>query len=277
MIDKLIESEMRYFAPILEDAEQTANEDYAGYRSETVAERRARISHETHALCGGKVTYGAFKGLRLNRHTWWGGADLGAQCLGIYEKHILDFISSAGPFSTFLDIGAADGFYAVGMLYSRYAAKTICFETSKKGRDAIKKNWIANNSVGELEIHGEADGLSIEKVANQLTFPAFVLLDIEGGEFELLSPRVISLLRHCDVIIEVHSWVTDFPAKYQRLLTDLYVHFEVEVLAHAVRDVDSIPLLATYPDDNRLLVASEGRPYLMRFLRLVPRISLKSR
>ncbi|MDC0461894.1 hypothetical protein OAM34_02680 [Alphaproteobacteria bacterium] len=52
------------------------------WRKETVAQRLERVSLETYDLCEGKVSQGLFRGLQLNRETWWGKSDLGAQCLG---------------------------------------------------------------------------------------------------------------------------------------------------------------------------------------------------
>ena len=42
------------------------------WRKETVAQRLERVSLETYDLCEGKVLWGLFSGLQLNRDTWWG-------------------------------------------------------------------------------------------------------------------------------------------------------------------------------------------------------------
>jgi hypothetical protein len=271
MIDKIIEKELEYFRPMLERQMLSTKKMRKVWKNETVAQRLERISLETYDLCGGHVRYGLFEGLKLNRETWWGRCDLGSQCLGLYEKEILNIITDHGPFDVFLDIGAADGYYAVGMLHSRMAQKVICFEKSKKGQKAIKKNWITNKSIGELVVHGEANRLSIERVVKDISKKTLVLIDIEGFEFCLLTKDVISLFKKCELIIEIHNWVEDFQLKYKRLLFDLDLYFKITPIERISRETVNIPLLRSFTDDNRLLVTSERRPCLMRFLHLVPR------
>jgi hypothetical protein len=271
VINEFIASELEYFKPMINNQSLVTNEMLKAFRDETLAQRKERISLQTYDLCDGVVRYGLFEGLKLNRETWWGKSDLGSQCLGFYEKEILNLIARRGPYEIFLDIGAADGYYAVGMLQSRMAKKVICFETSKEGQLAIQKNWITNNSVGELNVHGEANQLSIEKAAKDIhKKKSLVLVDIEGFEFSLLSKDVISLLKECELVIEIHNWVEDFEHKYIKLLSDLDFHFKITPLKRINKDID-IPLLRSFTDDNRLLVTSEHRPCLMRFLHLVPR------
>jgi hypothetical protein len=272
LIEEFIALEMEYFNPIIARQKLETDEMRQACRNETVAQRLERISLETYDLCNGKVSQGLFEGLKLNRDTWWGKSDLGSQCLGFYEKDILDFIAAHGPFDTFLDIGAADGYYAIGMLHSQMTKRTICFEVSEKGQLAIKENWLINNSPGELEIHGEANEGSISTIASKVSSKSLVLIDIEGFEFSLLTPQVISLLKKCEVIIEIHHWVEDFPLKYKNLLKNLDLHFKVKKIKYSDRNTQSNPLLRGYTDDNRLLVTSERRPCLMRFLHLAPRL-----
>lgn len=271
IIETLIEDEIKYFKPILERQKMATQAMREAWRKETVAQRLLRISLETYDLCKGKVLQGPFKGLQLNRDTWWGKSDLGAQCLGLYEKEILDFIFSQEPFDTFLDIGAADGYYAVGLLYSKMASKSICFEISEDGQRAIKENWIINKSPGELEIYGEANEQSIALIAASLSANTLVLVDIEGYEFQLFSQKVISLLNKFTLLIEIHNWIDGFEEKYPALLRDLDKYFDVTIIKPSDRNTQNIELLRSYTDDNRLLVASERRPCLMRFLHLAPK------
>ena len=92
MIERFIREEFEYFEPMSERARRATETIRANWRNETVSARSERISLETYDACGGVVKYGPFQGLRLNRETWWGKSDLGAQCLGLYEKEILDEI-----------------------------------------------------------------------------------------------------------------------------------------------------------------------------------------
>jgi hypothetical protein len=271
MIEDFIKREIEYFKPMLQRQKEAKQEAREAWRKETVAQRLERVSLETYDLCKGAISQGPLKGLQLNRDTWWGKSDLGAQCLGLYEKEVLDCISAQAPFDTFLDIGAADGYYAVGLLHAKMTKKAICFEISEEGQRATSENWLRNEEPGELEIHGEANEKSIASVASNLTGKTLVLIDIEGFEFQLLSKEVIAALGKCAVIIEIHNWVDGFENKYPDLLKNLDSFFDITIISPSERNTQSIELLRSYTDDNRLLVSSERRPCLMRFLYLEPK------
>jgi hypothetical protein len=130
LIEDFIKSEIEYFKPILDAQNSLSKEQLNTYRSETLTQRKNRISLETYELCNGTVSDGLFTGLKLQCNTYWGANDLGSQCLGLYEKEVLNLISKRGPFQHFINIGAADGYYPVGMLHSAMTSLAICFEVS---------------------------------------------------------------------------------------------------------------------------------------------------
>ena len=95
---------------------------------------------------------------------------------------------------------------------------------------------------------------------------SLILIDIEGGEFDLLSPDVVYKFRHSKTLLEVHNWVTDFEEKYKKLLSSLDKFFCIKIIKRLDRQVDGYAELRDFTDDNRLLLVSERRPCLMRFL-----------
>ena len=272
MIERFIREELEYFEPMSTRASRATEDLKASWRNETVSARSERISLETYDACNGVVKYGPFQGLRLNRKTWWGQSDLGAQCLGLYEKEILDEIDrqQKGKHQTFIDIGAADGYYAVGMLSAGIVDHVISFEISEAGRAAITENWANNGNPGAITLHGEANHASLKLIPSHVLNNALVLIDIEGHEFELLTTEVIQQLQFSEVIIEIHNWIDDFETRYAQLLRDLAKYFNIEKLAPVERNTASFSELRSYTDDNRLLLVSERRPCLMRFLKLTP-------
>jgi len=273
----LINAEIEYFRPMLERSEKSTREDRARWREETIRQRQKRVSLEVFALLNGMVQYGPFKGLRLIEDPWWGHLDLGSQCLGLYEKEILNFIENIQPgqFSTFLDIGAADGYYAVGILFSGKIKQSICFERTDKGRKAIQKNWIANGSKGRLRVEGIANRTTLSSLTDYDLEKALILIDIEGDEFELLDYDVLYMLRRSTILLEIHNWVVGFEEKYKKLLSNLDRLFSIEIIERVDRQVEKFNELRDFTDDNRLLLVSERRPCLMRFLQLTPKIKTR--
>ncbi len=273
IIENIIQGEVDYFRPMLERAQRSSEVERLQWRSETIRQRQERISLEVHRLCNGTVLYGPFKGLKIEPNTYWGRLDLGSQCLGLYEKEFLDFLAGIKnkEFSTFIDIGAADGYYAVGMLVSGKVRSVVCFEQSEDGRQTIKRNWESNGTPGHLKVLGEATFDSIEALTAEDLRNALVMIDIEGAEFELLNYDVLNKLSDCTLLIEIHNWIDDFNNKYAYLLRRLYKHFEISIIERVDRLTVNIAELRDFTDDNRLLLTSERRPCLMRFLRLTPK------
>lgn len=272
-LEEFIRDEHEYFAPMLERQSAASEEQKKAWRKETIRERQARISMEVFDKCNGTVQRGLFKGLKLAPNPWWGGLDLGSQCLGYYEQEIMELISSLPDQATktFIDIGAADGYYAVGMLLSKKSEKCICFEASSVGRAAIRDTWTLNGAPGELEIYGLANQTAIVSLSELEHGKTLALVDIEGGEFDLLTEAVINKLAGCSIIIEVHEWKPDFLPNYCHLIRRLHREFDVSIIPRVQRNVFKDPSLRDLTDDNRLLLISERRPSNMRFLYLNPK------
>lgn len=269
----LIERERVYFEKIFERQSRATQAMRAQWQAENTKQRRRRVSSEVYDLLGGVVRYGPFKGLALEKNNWWGGADFGSMLLGLYEKEVLDFLFSAkfDPFENFVDVGAADGYYAVGMLRAGRMRRARCFELSEEGQRTIAANAATNGVTGQIQVLGAADHMFYEKLNDLDPARTVILIDAEGAEFEILDEGSLSALRQATLIIEVHNWVDDFWAKYETLLTRASSFFEIHFLAPAVRDLTQFPELNDFTDDNRYLLCSEGRPNMMRFLVLTPR------
>ena len=272
----LISSELEYFRPMLERDKQSSFEQREIWRGETIRQRQKRISLELFKMLNGTVKYGPFKGLRLTHNPWWGQLDLGSQCLGLYEKEILKFIENIedGQFTNFIDIGAADGYYAVGVLSTGKIQRSICFEKTDKGREAIFTNWKNNGAIGQLVVKAKANFESIATLTEHDLERSLILIDIEGGEFELLNNDTIHKFRYSKILLEIHNWVTDFEEKYKNLLISLDEFFCIKIIKRVDRQVDNYMELRDFTDDNRLLLISERRPCLMRFLELTPKSRL---
>ena len=233
-------------------------------------ETHERVSLEVFNLTGGKVAYGPFKGMTLRDKRWWGDLDLGSQCLGLYEKEIIDLFAQMTPhqYGVFLDIGAADGYYTTGALYSGLFDKAIAFEQSASGRDAIVDGWKLNGAPGELIVRGEASEQSILDLPQDLFNNALVLVDIEGAEFDLFDEAYLDRLSEATILIEIHNWIEGFRFKYHNFLENAAQRFDIELLERSGLPNQFFPELRGYTDDNRMLMLSEGRPNIMRYLLL---------
>jgi hypothetical protein len=177
-----------------------------------------------------RIVSGPFRGMPY-RLTAFASAH-SAKVLGTYEKELHGIIDEIQRehFKTILDIGAAEGYYAVGMARSNgnQSATVIAFEAQESGRQLLQET-AERNSVKNLEIRGACDvaALSTELEAGVKTL---IICDVEGYETELLDPERIPGLRHVSVLVELH----DSPGKP---ISDIIRHrFQS---SHHVTEVDS--------------------------------------
>ena len=180
-------------------------------------------------------------------------------------------ISDLSPRTSFISIGAADGYYAIGMLCSGMALRCHAFEISEQGRETILNNWRLNSEPRELFVHGAADAGTISQVPVADLLDCTVVIDIEGGEFSFLSESILHRLSKCDILLEIHSWVDGFFEQYRELIDRASLEFDISVISRVTRNTVDIPELRHFTDDNRALITSEGRPCLQRFLHLTPK------
>ena len=73
---QFIEKEREYFAPMNAREIRSTAEERTAWRGETIRQRQERISLEVYEMVQGRVAYGPFEGMRLNRERWWGALDL---------------------------------------------------------------------------------------------------------------------------------------------------------------------------------------------------------
>ena len=238
-----------------------------------IHKKRKLLSQELSAVMNNTIKYGPFAGMIFSRDHWWGNSDRGAMLLGIYEQEILNAIMSVqNKYNVFIDLGAADGYYSIGSLISQKFNVSYAFEISIKGREVIQKNATLNNCSNKLHIFGEATKNFYKSIPKKELDSAVILIDIEGAEFSLFDSELFSNLKKSIIFIELHDWIfKDGKKKLEILLKEIRPFFKVSTLRTASRDLSRFSELSEYSDSERWLIASEGRPRLMSWLRLDPK------
>lgn len=234
--------------------------------------RRRQLSEELSERFHATVQFGPFRGMRFPDGAWWGMADRACMLLGLYEQEVQDTLVKASQGrSTFVDLGAADGFYAIGALVSGLFSRSIAFEMSEEGRRVIAEAARLNQVESRIAIRGVADDLFLGEIADFDPSDAVILVDIEGGEFDLFDERVFSRLEGAIIIIELHpDYPKDGDAKVRRLLRQAKPYFGHKVFSMGSRN-PNVPVLHDYPDNSRWLMCAEGRPSQMSWIALQPR------
>ena len=109
--------------------------------------------------------------------------------LGVYEME-LHHVFRNHRFSTIINIGAAEGFYATGLAKLWPGCRVRAFEAEPSGRDAIFHYAELNGVKDRIDVRGFCDPEAFQRALVDLRGPdTLVLMDIEGGEDELLAGK----------------------------------------------------------------------------------------
>jgi hypothetical protein len=239
-----------------------------------IYERRMELAIQIDQKHNSTIQYGPFKGMLLSRGDWWGKIDRPSMIYGFYEQEVLESLTKEkGKFNTLIDVGAADGYYAIGGVISKTFKKSVCYEIAKEGQNQIRKNAQLNNVGENIEIRGEAKRNFYDDFSQEELSSSLILMDIEGCEFDIFSQRGdFEKLKHSTLIIESHALhFDDGDEKQQNLINLAQEFFDVTELKTGIRDFSNFSDLKKYSDSDRWLMCSEGRGELMSWFRLEPR------
>lgn len=238
-----------------------------------IQKRRTRLSREVDAAFNSTIAYGPFKGQKLTPRNWWGVKERASMILGLYEQEVLrSLMKVPRHYTTLIDLGAGDGYYAIGALVSRLFQHAYCFEMSKLGRRVIHDNAVLNGVSDRLTVHGRAEPDFYKKIPEAHLANSVLMIDIEGGEFDICDRNLFETFRRSVIFIEEHSFFyPDGRARCERLLRDAEEWFTITEMTTGARDLSQFPELDGYEDTDRWLICSEGRKKRMTWIRLDPK------
>ena len=158
---------------------------------------RARIAEDFAKRHGAVVQRGPFKGMRFHKRVS-GQTTLAPMLYGSYEEELYPVIEEAIDRKppVVVDIGCAEGYYAVGLALRLPTSRVIAFDTDPAARYLCRRAARLNNV--QVEVLGECDPGYLA------TLPpgSFVLSDCEGAEKELIRP-----VQGVSFTVEVHDHI----------------------------------------------------------------------
>jgi hypothetical protein len=121
-----------------------------------------------------------------------------AKLTGTYEQELHPFFGSLRPPGVFIDIGAADGYYAVGM--RRPGFEVWAFELAPSARRMCRQ--VAAENAVDVRLGGR---VTTRQLKSLRVGGAVVLCDIEGAEYDVLDNATVEALDSTTVVVELHE------------------------------------------------------------------------
>jgi hypothetical protein len=204
------------------------------------------------------------------------GSSLYPKLLGSYEKEIQDLIYKLinNNYSKIVDIGSAEGYYAVGFALKSPKSIIMAFDSDSNALDNCKKMAKHNNVLDRVQLSSwcSKEILLKEDLKNSL-----IISDCEGYEKQLfLDKNIVKHLKDTTLLIETHDHVDI------NISTKLKSYFSNSHKVESIYSLDDFLKLKNYEFSclkdfdlrTKKEITFEGRGYIQEWLILYPKQSL---
>lgn len=155
----------------------------------------------------GKVMSGPFKDMKVALSPV-SNRNLLGYLLGTQEIELWDVVERiiATNYKTLVNVGVADGYYAIGFARRMPSLQVVGFEGLAYHHPLVKAAAKENGVAARIRLEGFCLPADLAReLSDCASNKTLVLADIEGGEKDLLDPAVIPALRNADMLIETHD------------------------------------------------------------------------
>ena len=221
---------------------------------------------------GMAVMHGVFAGMKYPEMASIGSVLL-PKLLGSYEKEIQPLLKTIcdNQYSEIVDIGCAEGYYAVGLAMKIKTAKIFAFDTNVEAIRLCEAMAELNNVSERITTGSFCDAKTL--ISLPLTERALIVSDCEGYEKELFSKDTVPFLTQHELLIEVHDFMDIEISSYLRELFELTHNIEVyssiddikKAQQYEFKELEGLSL------EVKKRILREGRPTIMEWFYMKPR------
>jgi SAM-dependent methyltransferase len=217
------------------------------------------------------VRHGPFRGMKYPANKSVGSV-LVPKLLGSYERELHPLLERlrARNYTEIVDIGCAEGFYAVGLARMFPNAKIFAYDTSPEAIRLCRLMARENGVDNRLTMGAFCDATTLQNLA--LTHRALVVSDCEGYEKQLFTSETVRRLAAHDVLIEVHDMVDIEISNHLRAVFKETHQLEVASSVDDIRKAQTYdyPELAPFTLAERKVLLAEWRATTMDWFYFSP-------
>jgi hypothetical protein len=188
--------------------------------------------------------------------------------LGSYESELHPVLEELlrNGYNTVVDIGCAEGYYAVGLALRLKRAEVYAFDTDPNARQLCAEMASLNGVADRIHIGELCDQEVLRSIP--LGERALILSDCEGYEGSLFDGQLAAFLIEHDVIIETHDFIDiDLSVRMRNAFANTHHIRSIKSLddiekAHTFSE----PALEPYSTWDRYRILRENRPAIMEWL-----------
>jgi hypothetical protein len=182
------------------------------------------------------VLDGPFKGMTYGDFSH--GSPIMPKILGMYESelHLWVYDAIATNYDCMINVGCAEGYYAVGFAYAKPGIQVFAFDIATITDEFVGKLAALNNLQKNVHKAGLCSPSDLEAIASRHA-RTLLFIDIEGFEDALLDIERAPSLRRCDIIVETHDGFNQGVTR--RLIERLWPTHKFELIS-GLEDEDRI-------------------------------------
>lgn len=250
----------RLIAPLVPARVKKAHEHWSTRR---FANAVAPLTREYVARYGLTIRHGPFVGMRYLED-----AATIPKLVGAYERQLHDVIEEwiVGAFDSVIDVGSAEGYYAVGLALRLPTARVHAFDTDEHARDLCTRMAELNGVGSRIRVRTNCSLDLLREIPDETRVA--LLLDCEGCELDLLRPDLVPALKRWPVLVELHEFLNPDIAT---IVADRFGETHtVNIISEQRSASFSTPELENLRPSQRRLALDERRPGPMRWAYLRP-------
>ncbi len=208
-----------------------------------------------------KILYGPFAGMLFHNKTWNYGSTI-PRFVGCYEDElhpVIDYVCQQ-TYTDILDIGCADGYYAVGLAMQKPTTLVHAFDIDPQAL-ALCKEVATMNHVTNIEYKNVCTSETLQHF--DFKGRGFIVCDCEGYEAELFTADSIKNLANCDILIELHDMYV--PELSEKMLPLFAQTHNLSIIPMQPRKESKYPILEQLDTQEKILAMTNGTRVLMEW------------
>jgi len=236
------------------------------YRSlqQSLTDRRLRrVQKRLEKECGLVVQSGPFAGMTYVSEAIC--SSLVPKLLGSYEAELHDVLAQilTRDYETVIDVGCAEGYYAVGLALGLPRARVHAFDIDARARELCAKLAQANKVAERVIIEDECDH---ERLNSLIRGRTLIVCDCEGCELHLLDPKLAPEIKKSDLLVELHDMID--PNITPTILSRFAATHEITLVDIEERDPSAFPILRNFDRLTQRTAVAEFRDTPMQWVYL---------
>jgi hypothetical protein len=221
---------------------------------------------------GQTVAAGPFRGMK------YVAAGIGSvyypKLLGVYERElhpVVEAIVELRP-DHVVDIGAAEGYYAVGLARRATGSTITAFEQTPEGQNLVREMATQNGVGDRVRVLGRCEPADLRAALEPARRPV-IICDVEGYETVLLDPTSVPTLNKAWILVELHEFIIAGVGELMR--GRFAATHRITEIGQTDRTRADFPYLRWYtrllPEAYATYPVNEFRPARMSWLWMEPR------